>query len=54
METNMLTANTLIIEAQNRDSRDRQLEQATRLLSQQARDGGILITRAERPGLSKP
>lgn len=41
----MSTAETIIIEAQDRASRDRQLEQASRLLSQQATDCGILITR---------
>nr|QKY82449.1 hypothetical protein [Arthrobacter sp. IN13] len=41
----MLTDDAIIIEAQDRASRDRQLEQATRLLSQRATDCGILVTR---------
>jgi hypothetical protein len=45
METNMLTDDTIIIEAEDRASRDRQLEKAARLLSEQATDCGILVTR---------
>lgn len=41
----MLTDDTIIIEAEDRASRDRQLEKATRLLSEQATDCGILVTR---------
>ncbi|PTT60161.1 hypothetical protein DBR22_20915 [Arthrobacter sp. HMWF013] len=41
----MPTAPPLIIEAQDRASRDDQLEQATELLRARARDCGILITR---------
>jgi hypothetical protein len=45
METNMLTYDTIIIEVEDRASRDRQLEKATRQLSEQATDCGILVTR---------
>jgi hypothetical protein len=45
METNMLTDDAIVIEAADRASRDRQLETAIRLLSEQATDCGILITR---------
>ena len=45
METNMLSDDIIIIEADNRASRDLQLEQATLLLSQRATECGILITR---------
>lgn len=41
----MSTATSIIIEVQDRASRDHQLEQATYLLSDQAIDCGILITR---------
>lgn len=41
----MPTAAPLIIEAQDRASRDSQLEQAAHLLAQHATDCGILITR---------
>lgn len=41
----MLTDDTFIIEAEDRASRDLQLEQAIRLLSEKATDRGILITR---------
>lgn len=41
----MPTAAPLIIEAQDRASRDFQLEQATDLLKRRATDCGILITR---------
>ncbi|WP_159618711.1 hypothetical protein [Arthrobacter zhaoguopingii] len=41
----MSTTSSITIEAQDHASRDRQLEQATRLLSEQATECGILITR---------
>lgn len=41
----MPTAAPLIIEATDRASRDLQLEQATDLLKQRAKDCGILVTR---------
>ncbi|MFB9859490.1 hypothetical protein [Paenarthrobacter aurescens] len=41
----MLTDAAIIIEAQDRASRDLQLEEATRLLREKATDRGILITR---------
>lgn len=41
----MLTTDAIIIEAQDRASRDRLLEHATSMLSEQATDCGILITR---------
>lgn len=41
----MPTATVISIEAQDRASRDHQLEQATHLLKDQATDCGILITR---------
>lgn len=41
----MSTDDAIIIQAHDRESRDLQLEQATRLLSEQATDCGILITR---------
>lgn len=41
----MLTDDAIIIEAADRACRDRQLETAIRLLSEQATDCGILITR---------
>lgn len=41
----MSTAKSIIIKAEDRASRDHQLEQATYLLRSQAVDCGILITR---------
>lgn len=41
----MLTNDAIIIQVQDRASRDGQLELVTRLLSEQATDCGILITR---------
>ncbi|MEC3853898.1 hypothetical protein [Paenarthrobacter ureafaciens] len=41
----MLTEDAIIIEAHDRASRDLQLEEATRLLSEKATDRGILVTR---------
>ena len=41
----MLTDDAITIEADDRASRDLQLEQATRLLIEKATDRGILITR---------
>jgi hypothetical protein len=45
METNNLIDDTIVIEAHDRASRDLQLEEATRLLSEKARNRGILVTR---------
>jgi len=39
------TETSISIEAQDHESRDHQLEQATRLLQVQATDCGILVTR---------
>ena len=41
----MPTVTSIIIEAQDRATRDRQLEHATRLLKDKATDCGILVTR---------
>lgn len=41
----MPTDISIIIEAQDRATRDRQLEQATHLLKDKATDCGILVTR---------
>lgn len=41
----MFTNDAITIEAHDRASRDLQLEEATRLLSEKATDRGILITR---------